>query len=44
MTPTYIPGVWSKGLFYRPKNLTNVFITDGFSEGALPLRFGTTRK
>ena len=26
----YIPGVWSKGLFYRPKNLTNVFITDGF--------------
>jgi peptide/nickel transport system substrate-binding protein len=39
----YIPGVWSKGLFYRPKNLTNVFITDGFSEYDY-LALGTTRK
>ncbi|CAM4151191.1 ABC transporter substrate-binding protein [Kibdelosporangium persicum] len=27
-----LPGVIAKGLYYRPKNLTNVFITDGFSE------------
>jgi peptide/nickel transport system substrate-binding protein len=27
-----LPGVVAKGLYYRPKNLTNVFITDGFSE------------
>jgi peptide/nickel transport system substrate-binding protein len=38
-----IPGVWSKGLFYRPKDLTNVFITDGFSEYDY-LALGTTRK
>ena len=38
-----IPGVWSKGLFYRPQNLTNVFITDGFSEYDY-LALGTTRK
>jgi peptide/nickel transport system substrate-binding protein len=25
-----LPGVWAKGLFYRPPTLTNVFITDGF--------------
>ena len=25
-----IPGVWAKGLLYRPQNLTNVFVTDGF--------------
>jgi peptide/nickel transport system substrate-binding protein len=25
-----LPGVWAKGLLYRPKNLTNVFVTDGF--------------
>jgi peptide/nickel transport system substrate-binding protein len=25
----YIPGIWAKGLLYRPKNLTNVFVTDG---------------
>ncbi|MGH3900377.1 MAG: ABC transporter substrate-binding protein, partial [Pseudonocardiaceae bacterium] len=24
-----LPGVWAKGLLYRPPNLTNVFITDG---------------
>ncbi len=39
----YIPGVWSKGLFYRPKNLTNVFITDGFQMFDY-LSMGTTRK
>jgi peptide/nickel transport system substrate-binding protein len=27
-----LPGVVAKGLYYRPKTLTNVFITDGFSE------------
>jgi peptide/nickel transport system substrate-binding protein len=26
-----LPGIWSKGLLFRPKNLTNVFVTDGFS-------------
>lgn len=26
-----IPGVWAKGLLYRPPNLTNVFVTDGYS-------------
>jgi peptide/nickel transport system substrate-binding protein len=25
-----LPGVWAKGLLYRPPNLTNVFISDGF--------------
>jgi peptide/nickel transport system substrate-binding protein len=24
-----LPGVWSKGLLYRPGNLTNVFVSDG---------------
>ena len=27
-----LPGIWAKGLLYRPKNLTNVFITDGFQD------------
>lgn len=27
-----IPGVWARGLLYRPPNLTNVFINDGFSQ------------
>jgi peptide/nickel transport system substrate-binding protein len=26
-----LPGVWTKTLFYRPKNLTNVFINNGYS-------------
>jgi peptide/nickel transport system substrate-binding protein len=26
-----LPGVWSKGLLFRPGNLTNVFVNDGFS-------------
>jgi peptide/nickel transport system substrate-binding protein len=25
-----LPGVWAKGLLYRPANLTNVFVNDGF--------------
>ncbi len=44
MDDAYIlPGVWAKGLFYRPKNLTNVFITGGFSEYDY-LALGTTKK
>ena len=27
-----LPGVWSKGLLFRPDNLTNVFVNNGFSE------------
>ena len=38
-----LPGVWSKGLLYRPPNLTNVFITDGFQSYDY-LALGTTRK
>jgi peptide/nickel transport system substrate-binding protein len=26
-----LPGVWSKGLLFRPDNLTNVFVNNGFS-------------
>jgi peptide/nickel transport system substrate-binding protein len=29
-TAFILPGVWAKGLLYRPSTLTNVFITDGF--------------
>lgn len=44
MDDAYIlPGIWAKGLLYRPKNLTNVFITDGFSMYDY-LALGTTRK
>jgi peptide/nickel transport system substrate-binding protein len=25
-----LPGIWAKGLLYRPSTLTNVFVTDGF--------------
>jgi peptide/nickel transport system substrate-binding protein len=25
-----VPGGWPTGLLYRPPNLTNVFVTDGF--------------
>jgi peptide/nickel transport system substrate-binding protein len=38
-----LPGVWAKGLLYRPPNLTNVFITDGFQMYDY-LALGTTRK
>jgi peptide/nickel transport system substrate-binding protein len=27
-----LPGIWAKGLDYRPPNLTNVFVNDGFGE------------
>jgi peptide/nickel transport system substrate-binding protein len=33
MDDAYIlPGVWAKTLLYRPKNLTNVFVNDAYSE------------
>jgi len=38
-----VPGVWSKGLLYRPPNLTNVFVTDGYQMYDY-LALGTTRK
>jgi peptide/nickel transport system substrate-binding protein len=31
MEKAYIlPGIWGKGLLYRPPALTNVFVSDGF--------------
>jgi peptide/nickel transport system substrate-binding protein len=38
-----LPGIWAKGLLYRPPNLTNVFITDG-TQMYDYLALGTTRK
>ena len=38
-----LPGVWAKGLLYAPKNVTNVFITNGFQMYDY-LALGTTRK
>jgi len=38
-----LPGVWAKGLHYRPANLTNVFITDAFQMYDY-LALGTARK
>ena len=38
-----LPGIWAKGLLYRPPNLTNVFITNGFQMYDY-LSMGTTRK
>jgi len=44
MDDAYIlPGIWAKGLLYRPSNLTNVFITNGFQMYDY-LAMGTTRK
>ena len=44
MEDAYIlPGIWAKGLLYRPSNLTNVFITNGFQMYDY-LALGTTRK
>ncbi len=44
MDDAYIlPGVFAKGLLYRPKNLSNVFITNGFQMYDY-LAMGTTRK
>jgi peptide/nickel transport system substrate-binding protein len=39
----YLPGIWAKGLLYRPDNLTNVFVTNGFQMYDY-LAMGTTRK
>jgi peptide/nickel transport system substrate-binding protein len=38
-----LPGIWSKGLEYRPPNLTNVFVNDGFGEYDYTA-MGTTKK
>lgn len=38
-----LPGIWGTGLLYRPPNLTNVFITNGFQMYDY-LALGTTRK
>ena len=38
-----LPGVWAKGLLYRPPNLTNVFITNGFQMYDY-VALGTTRR
>ncbi|MBV8996758.1 MAG: ABC transporter substrate-binding protein [Pseudonocardiales bacterium] len=38
-----LPGVWARGLLYRPPNLTNVFISDGFQMYDY-LALGTTRR
>jgi peptide/nickel transport system substrate-binding protein len=38
-----LPGIWARGLLYRPTNLTNVFVTDGFQMYDY-LALGTTRK
>lgn len=38
-----LPGIWAKGLLYRPPNLTNVFITNGFQMYDY-LALGTTRR
>ncbi len=38
-----LPGVWAKGLLYRPPNLTNVFVTNGYQMYDY-LALGTTRR
>lgn len=38
-----LPGIWAKGLLYRPPNLTNVFITNGYQMYDY-LALGTTRR
>jgi peptide/nickel transport system substrate-binding protein len=38
-----LPGVWSKGLLFRPANLTNVFVNNGFSQYDYTA-LGTTKK
>jgi peptide/nickel transport system substrate-binding protein len=44
MDDAYIlPGIWAKGLLYRPPTLTNVFITNGFQMYDY-LALGTSRK
>jgi peptide/nickel transport system substrate-binding protein len=38
-----LPGVWAKGLLFRPDNLTNVFVTNGFQMYDYAA-LGTTKK
>jgi peptide/nickel transport system substrate-binding protein len=38
-----LPGVWPKGLIYRPPNLTNAFVSDGFQTYDYTA-LGTTRR
>ncbi|MEO6996621.1 MAG: ABC transporter substrate-binding protein [Terracoccus sp.] len=38
-----IPGIWSKGLLFRPDNLTNVFVNNGFGQYDYAA-MGTSRK
>ena len=38
-----IPGVWSKGLLFRPDNLTNIFVNDAFNQYDYTA-IGTTKK
>ena len=38
-----LPGVWSKGLLYRPPNLTNAFVSNGFQMYDYTA-LGTTRR
>ena len=38
-----LPGIWAKGLLYRPPNLTNMFINDGFGMFDYTT-LGTTKK
>jgi len=38
-----LPGVWSKGLLFRPTTLTNVFVNNGFSQYDYTT-LGTTKK
>ncbi|MDQ1487260.1 MAG: peptide/nickel transport system substrate-binding protein [Actinomycetota bacterium] len=38
-----LPGIWAKGLDYRPPTLTNVFVNDGFGEYDYTT-LGTTKK
>jgi peptide/nickel transport system substrate-binding protein len=38
-----LPGVWAKGLLFRPPNVTNVFVTNGFQMYDY-LALGTTRR
>jgi peptide/nickel transport system substrate-binding protein len=38
-----LPGVWSKGLLFRPANLTNVFVNDAFGQYDYTAA-GTSRK
>jgi peptide/nickel transport system substrate-binding protein len=38
-----LPGTWSKGLLFRPDNLTNVFVNNGFGEYDYAA-IGTSRK